>query len=243
MKKLFFFLNISILLAGCNPVNCGNGVQDGDETGVDCGGGCPPCQTTPSNSVTDADGNVYPTVIIGTQEWMAENLKTTKYCNGDSIPNVADDITFDTGAWVNYQNDIQYEEKYGKLYNWYAVNDSRNVCPCGWHVPTDAEWTTLTDYLGGEEVAGAKMKSSSTMDWPSQLTGTATNESGFSALPGGYGTEGGSFNSAWTGGWWWSSTENTPVNAFHRELYYQVSDVQRYISNKGTLQSIRCIKD
>jgi uncharacterized protein (TIGR02145 family) len=224
-------------------VNCGNGVQDGDETGVDCGGGCPLCQTNPSNSVTDADGNVYPTVIIGTQEWMAENLKTTKYCNGDSIPNIADEPASDSGAWVSYQNDSQYEELYGKLYNWFAVNDSRNICPCGWHVPTDAEWTELTDYLGGEEVAGAKMKSSGPMDWPSQLTGAATNESGFSALPGGYSSNGFSFNSVSTGGWWWSSTENTTVNAWYRELFYLNGTVQRYYNNKGFMVSIRCVKD
>jgi len=189
MKKLFFIASVGLLFS-CNTADCTNGEQDGNETGIDCGGDCPPCPTptpTPTAPVTDIDGNEYATIQIGTQVWMAENLRTTKYCNGDPIPNVTDSlqwVNLATGAWAHNNNYSQYENLYGKLYNWYAVDDSRNICPCNWHVPTDAEWTTLIDYLGGEGVAGGKMKSTGTQYWLSPNT-DATNESGFSGLPGG----------------------------------------------------------
>src|SRR5665648_943598 len=108
---------------------------------------------TPSGTVTDIDGNVYKTVTIGTQVWMAENLKTTKYRNGDPIPNITDATAWTnltTGAYCNNNNDANYATTYGRLYNWYAVNDIRNIAPAGWHIPTKAEWTTLTTYLGGQ---------------------------------------------------------------------------------------------
>ncbi|NDF60572.1 MAG: hypothetical protein EB100_05775, partial [Crocinitomicaceae bacterium] len=116
-------------------------------------------------NISDNDGNTYKTVYIGTQQWMAENLKVTKYNDGTSIPNISNNTQWSnltTGAWSYYNNDVANNAKYGKLYNWYAVspttNGNKNVCPTGWHVPTDAEWTVLTDYLGGENVAGGKMK-------------------------------------------------------------------------------------
>ena len=139
-------------------------------------------------TMTDQEGNVYKTIVIGTQEWMAENLKTSIYRNGDVIENVTNNVQWSnltTGALASYNNDSQYDCPYGKLYNWYAVADPRHVCPTGWHEPTDGEWTMLTDYLGGEAVAGGKMKSTFTQYWL-YLNQYATNESGFSALPGGY---------------------------------------------------------
>lgn len=153
------------------------------------------CEKNPINSkkektgtVTDIDGNIYQTIKIGTQWWMAENLKVTHYRNGDSIPNVTDETAWSnltTGAYGNYNNDDDISNTYANLYNWYAVNDSRNIAPIGWHIPTDAEWQTLVDYLGGESVAGSKMKETGTEHWRSPNVGT-TNESGFSALPGDY---------------------------------------------------------
>jgi uncharacterized protein (TIGR02145 family) len=140
-----------------------------------------------TNTVTDIDGNIYHTVTIGTQVWMVENLKTTKYRNGDPIPNVTGNAwaALTTGAYCWYNNDAAtYKATYGALYNWYAVADSRNIAPTGWHVPTDAEWTTLTTFLGGESVAGGKLKETGTNHWTSPNTG-ATNETGFTALPGG----------------------------------------------------------
>ncbi len=142
-------------------------------------------QTT--NSVTDIDGNIYETVQIGSQIWMKENLRTTKYANGDVIPNVTDGNQWSnltTGAWSCYSNNNQIQNLFGNLYNWFAVADQRNICPTGWHVPSDVEWITLTDYLGGESVAGGKMKSTA-IYWQSPNQ-DATNESGFSGLPGGF---------------------------------------------------------
>jgi uncharacterized protein (TIGR02145 family) len=200
----------------------------------------------PGAGVTDIDGNQYPSVIIGTQEWMAENLRTTSYANGDPIPNVTDDTQWyylTTGAWVHYNNDSQYENPYGKLYNWHTVNDSRNVCPVGWHVPSDAEWTVLSDYLGGATVAGGKMKSIGTQYWQSPNT-DATNESGFSGLPGGsYHYYGGfSFIEIGKEGCWWSSTESGPTIALYRSLFYASDNVSSYADGKLNGFSIRCLK-
>jgi uncharacterized protein (TIGR02145 family) len=199
-------------------------------------------------TMTDQQGNVYKTIVIGTQEWMAENLKTTIYRNGNAIANVTGnnqwaDLT--TGAWCYYNNNSQYDCPYGKLYNWYAVADSRNVCPTGWHVPTDAEWTTLTSFLGGETVAGGKMKSTGLQYWfsPNQA---ATNESGFSGLPGGYRYYGGSysFGSVGSGGDWWSSTQSSSPNAWSRGLGYSSGSAGRYdVGSKRAGFSVRCLRD
>jgi uncharacterized protein (TIGR02145 family) len=134
------------------------------------------------------NGYTYSSVVLGNgQEWMSENLRTTNYRNGDPIPTGLDNATWSTttsGAYAIYNNDNANDAIYGKLYNWYAVADPRHVCPTGWHEPTDGEWTTLTDYLGGAAVAGGKMKTTGLQYWISPNT-DATNESGFSGLPGG----------------------------------------------------------
>jgi Fibrobacter succinogenes major domain (Fib_succ_major). len=147
-----------------------------------------------------------------------------------------------TGAWVHYDNDSQYENPYGKLYNWYTVDDPRNVCPTGWHVPTDAEYTLLTDYLGGGSVAGGKMKSTGTQYWLSPNSG-ATNESGFSGLPGGYRLYYGTFGTIGESGYWWSSTEVDTSNAWYRNLDYYYGYVYRvnYLKKNGF--SVRCLRD
>lgn len=206
-------------------------------------------------SVTDQDGNIYATIVIGDKEWMAENLRTSTYCNGDQIPNVTngdDWVNLSSGAWVHFENSSQYENPYGKLYNWYTVDDARNICPCGWHVPTDAEWTELTDYLGGELVAGVKMKSTGTIsagtglwaDFESDFNEEATNESGFSGLPGGSrGAEG--YYGLENSGFWWSSTESDPSNlAWCRSLHYYFGNIGRSGLDKGDNGfSVRCVKD
>jgi uncharacterized protein (TIGR02145 family) len=200
---------------------------------------------TPGAGVTDIDGNQYTTVIIGTQEWMAENLRTNTYANGDPIPNVTDANQWQnltTGAWAHYNNDSQYENPYGKLYNWYTVADPRNVCPTGWHVPSDAEWTVLSDYLGGESVAGGKMKSTGTQYWQSPNT-DATNESGFSGLPGGYRYINGTFNLIGYYGYWWSSTEYGTFSAWLRTLDYYIGDVYGNYPSKTDGLSVRCLRD
>ncbi|MBN2788937.1 MAG: fibrobacter succinogenes major paralogous domain-containing protein [Candidatus Delongbacteria bacterium] len=137
-------------------------------------------------SVTDIDGNVYATIGIGSQIWMAENLKVTHYRNGDPVPNLTDNTEWSNttdGAYCYYNNDPNLAEVYGLLYNWYAVKDNRNIAPEGWHVPTEEEWDILINWLGGEEIAGSKLKESGNAHWISNSD--ADNESGFTGLPGG----------------------------------------------------------
>jgi uncharacterized protein (TIGR02145 family) len=197
----------------------------------------------------DIDGNVYTTVTIGTQTWTVENLRVSRYTNGDPIPNVTagnDWINLTTGAWCWFYNDFQYEGIYGKLYNWYVINDPRSLCPAGWHVPADTEWQVLIDYLGGWEVAGAKLKSTGTLEagtglWASPNTG-ATNESGFTALPGGMRDSDSQFHFLNSIGHWWSSTELSPEAAWERVLYYDGIHVARHGFDKRRGFSVRCIK-
>ena len=178
---------------------------------------------TPSGvTVTDTDGNVYHTVIIGEQVWMSENLKTTKYRNGNPIPKVSDGTTWSNhsiGAYCNYNKYEDNSTTYGRLYNWYAVNDSRNIAPTGWHIPSDAEWTTLTTYLGGECVAGGNLKETGITHWQSPNTG-ATNKTGFTALPGGYRHCNGDFFCMCRNASFWSSTEHNCNDARYRKLGY-----------------------
>jgi uncharacterized protein (TIGR02145 family) len=184
-------------------------------------------------------------VTIGTQIWMTKNLDVENYRNGDSIPEVRDTSTWaalTTGAWCYYENNSAYGITYGKLYNWYAVNDSRGLAPSGWHVPTDAEWSTLTTYLGGVSVAGGKLKESGTTHWQSPNTG-ATNESCISALPGGYRYGNGSFYGIGNYGSWWSSSELDTSYAWNRYLYYNDANIRRYNFSKEAGFSVRCVQD
>ncbi len=196
------------------------------------------------NTVTDIDGNVYNTVTIGTQVWMKENLKVSKYKNGDVIPTNLDSAAWYTtpsGAFAIYNNDAANNTIYGKLYNWYAVADPRGLCPAGWHVPSDAEWTTLENFLGDRSVAGGKMKAVSSL-WQSPNTG-ATNESGFSGLPGGLRLNFGAYNFIGYYGLWWSSTEYSSAYAWSRLLNYDggYSDRNNLLKQNGF--SVRCLRD
>jgi len=203
---------------------------------------------------TDIDGNMYNTITIGTQTWMAENLKTTKYNDGTLIPNVTDNTAWaglSTGAYCDYDNTPSNSTTYGRLYNWYAVdnnastkdasNGSKNICPAGWHVPTDTEWTTLTTYLGGLDVAGGKLKETGTTHWNTPNT-DATNSSGFTALPGGY-RFGNTFTYIGTTGYWWSLTEDGTGTVWTRYIYFSGSSVYRVGSSKAGGFSVRCIRD
>lgn len=197
------------------------------------------------NSLSDQNGNVYATIQIGAQVWMAENLGATTYANGDPIPNVTNSTQWTgltTGAWSYYNVNSSYDNPYGKLYNWYAVADPRNVCPMGWHVPTDAEWTVLTTFLGGQSVAGDKMRSSGYQYWTFPNTG-ATNESGFSGLPGGMRNALGSSTGLNTRGYWWSSTELNAFTAFGRDLLYSNPNLYQDVPSKEQGNSVRCIMD
>jgi uncharacterized protein (TIGR02145 family) len=193
--------------------------------------------------VQDESGNSYKTLEIGSQVWMAENLKSDRYSNGEFIPNVKVEWSnLNTGAWCNHDNSKQNEDIYGKLYNWYAVVDSRNVCPLGWHVPRDEEWVLLIDYLGGKEVAGGKMKSTYTPLWKSPNK-SATNESGFSGLPGGYRSYVGDFSSVGNYGSWWSSSESSYPSAWSLDLDYSSGNADRHRNDKQYGFSVRCLKD
>ncbi len=202
---------------------------------------------TGSGMVTDIDGNQYLTVTIGSQTWMRENLRTTRYRNGDPIPEVllnSDWAALASGAWSWYANDPEKDMPYGKLYNWYAVKDGNGLCPTGWHEPTDAEWTILTTYLGDLSVAGGKMKITGTIEagtgyWSEPNTG-ATNESGFTGLPGG--NRSGAFDNRGNGGLWWSSTESG-ANAWYRALIYDGGHVIRSHVDKTYGFSVRCLRD
>jgi uncharacterized protein (TIGR02145 family) len=194
-------------------------------------------------SITDIDGNVYRTVIIGKQEWMAENLKTSRYRTDIPIPHVTDTdelVNATTGAWVNYNNEEANDETYGKLYNWYAVDSSEGICPEGWHVPSDKEWTQLINYLGGKDNAGCKMKEAGTDHWESPNT-CANNRSGFTGLPGGYHDPTGFVNLGRYGAWW-SSAENQDEGLFY-SLNYNNSSVYQLSQTKSNAISVRCVRD
>jgi uncharacterized protein (TIGR02145 family) len=198
-------------------------------------------------TVTDIDGNVYKTITIGTQTWMAENLKVTRYQNGDSISRVNEDVPWsnlDAGAYCIYLNNSDKGAIYGKLYNWYSLKDTRNICPSGWHVPTDAEWEVLYSYLGGYETSTSeKMRETGITHW-AYINDDATNESGFTGIPGGMRDYGGLFTDVGQMGFWWSSS---PANDYYDldAMYYYVdnSGVSRGVGSKRNGMSVRCVKD
>ena len=200
---------------------------------------------TASTTVTDADGNLYRTVNIGTQTWLVENLKTTKCNDGTAIPNVTDGTAWPvltTPAYCWYKNDTATNKAtYGALYNWYVVNTNK-LCPTGWHMPTDAEWSALTTYLGGESVAGGKLKETGTIHWISPNTG-ADNSSGFTALPGGIRIGNGTFDLIRYYGSWWSSSEVNKTRAWHRYVGYTDRFVSRTVNDSCEGLSVRCLRD
>ena len=177
-------------------------------------------------------------IKIGVQTWSSKNLEVTKYRNDDAIPQVQDKnawANLRAGAWCYYENDATNGTTYGKLYNWYAVNDPRGLAPKGYHIPTDAEWTILTDNLGDE--AGTKMKSSS--DWDDD--GHGTNTTGFTGLPGGCRLDNGDFKHIGAYAIWWTSSEHSASSAWYRYFYSIVSNVDRNGSDKRVGFSVRCL--
>ena len=210
------------------------------------------------DGVTDIDGNFYTSVIIGNQEWMAENLRVAHYSSGDAIPTNLSDLQWietEIGAFAIYPDSLveginskeEMVAAYGKLYNWYAVDDSRGLCPTGWHVSTDDEWTTLVNYLGRSEFAGGKLKSTRTApDDPHPRWGMpgrrGTNESGWSGLPGGDRGTNGKFYLLGYHGHWWSSEAGTNT-AWTRLMEYRFHYVDRYFAAKWAGHSVRCLRD
>lgn len=207
-------------------------------------------------TVTDIDGNVYKTVQIGNQLWIAENLRTTKFSNGKPIPKTNDKANWKglmSGGACFYDDQSSNGKIYGALYNWYAVR-AQKICPTGWHVPSDAEWDTLAVALGGTKIGvtrreeiellevGGKLKSTDTTFWQDPNTG-ATNESGFSALPGGYRTSGGVFEQKGSSGYWWSSSISNSYGSFCRFMKYNSASLNKINLSKTYGFSIRCTKD
>lgn len=218
--------------------------------------------------VKDIDGNVYSTIVIGNQTWMVENLRTTRYRNGDPIlttnpatldvssqekinPLVGKDLStpaqIEAGTsddqlpkyqWA-YQGDEANALVYGRLYTWYAVADKRNICPEGWHVSTDKEWTILIDYLGGNATAGGLLKETGTAHW-ADPNGGATNQSGFTALPAGGRNTDGSFSNQGKYGAWWTSSPGVYRHIEHDDPYTYRN---YYYNSKLMGYSVRCIKD
>jgi uncharacterized protein (TIGR02145 family) len=208
--------------------------------------------TTPCDcpaTVTDINGNSYNTVIIGNQCWMAENLKVSKYNNGDDIGTTnsaaldISNLTTPKYQWA-YSGVETNAGIYGRLYTWFAATDSRKIAPSGWHIPSDAEWDELTLYLGGNSVAGGKMKSTGLTYWETPNTG-ASNTSGFSALPGGNRNFSGPFFDKGFHAAWWSSTVNTNGdNGNYRMIHKDEIQVRTgYYADKKAGLSVRCIKD
>ncbi len=252
MKKHFFTIVVLIMFLSCQNDD-GTSTNNNPDPAV-------------NGTVTDIDGNVYKTIKIGTQTWMAENLTVTKYRNRDDIRQAFSSPPRTSGQrWEEINNEsigalCAYEDKssnqvtYGLLYNWYAVSDPRGLAPEGWHIPTKEEWITLSEYLGGDNLAGGQLKA--TTLWASPNTG-ATNSSGFRALPGGSRnnhyiprlTDGvGVFSRLLTSGYWWSSTSIDEKNAESVSLSYYddkfvIGAFADFYSDKGYGLSIRCIKD
>jgi len=200
-------------------------------------------------TVTDIDGNVYNTVIIGSQVWMKENLKLTRMNDGTTITIITDNDLWNnstTPAYCWFNNDEKNKEGYGALYNWYAVNSGK-LCPEGWHVSTDEEWTELTNIFGGEALAAGKLKATGTVEggdglWKSPNL-NANNESGFSALPGGDRITNGFIDQIGEWGFWWTSTSYSETHAWVRDMGANYSEVSRYRSLKTSGLSVRCLMD
>lgn len=195
-------------------------------------------------TVTDIDGNVYHIITIGTQDWLVENLKVIHFRNGDPITNVTDPTAWfnlTTEAYCYSNNDGNLGTTYGCLYNWYAVYDTRNICPIGWHVPSDNEWSILTSYLGGAGYA-YKLIETGTAHWLAPNT-EATNETGFTGLPGGYRDSGGIFISIGVEADWWSSTEQLPTSAWARRIFNNSSSLGSLGTSKRNGYSVRCVRD
>jgi len=199
-----------------------------------------------AQTVTDFDGNVYDTVVIGSQVWLKQNLKVTHFRNGDLIPNVTDVAAWPgmtSGARCYYDNDsATYDSVYGALYNWHAVNNSNGLCPQGWHVPSDAEWTTVESFLGGSAIAGGKMKEAGTLHWKAPNVG-ATNVSGFTGLPGGMRGMGSLYETLTENGLWWTSTPQNNMYVWSRYFWYLFAGVDRNPTPKTLGLSVRCIAD
>jgi len=199
---------------------------------------------TASTTISDIEGNIYNTVSIGNQIWMASNLSTSRYRNGAYIPYILNSnqwASTKTPALSFYNHDNNFETNYGKQYNWYAVTDAQGLCPIGWHIPTNNEWTILSDFLGGLNLAGGRMKATGTQYWSFPSNGS--NSSGFTGLPGGFRNVDGTFGILGYNGFWWSATEENEQRAINRSIIYTDNLLSAGSSSKNQGFSVRCLKD
>jgi len=256
MKKIFLAFILGSALFSCKK-ETNTPTTNGNSNTIDTKNLSNKPTSGYGQNITDVDGSSYKTIYIGKQQWMAENLKTSKYSDGTLIPNITDNVLwfYDTiGAWANYNNDVSNNAKYGKLYNWYAVNrganGNKNICPTGWHVPSYAEWIVLRDYLGGgSTIAGGKMKEVGTTNWNSPNT-NASNTSLFTALPGGlrigsHYNESYGFENMGKEGFWWSSnsSDSSTYSAWSFTLSSTSQDLHISEISSDIGLSVRCIKD
>lgn len=257
------FLIIPGISAANGSGNSGNGDTQSGQIAHSCGALSVHNPNLLYGTLVDQEGNVYKTITIGTQEWMAENLNTSIYRNGEPIPNVIVDSEWEgvsTGAWCHYNNDDSYSCPFGKLYNWYTCVDARQLCPTGWHVPNDAQWKTLIGYLDStlfanpdamnpdavgiiSGIAGGMMKSTGSQYWVGANDG-ATNEIGFSGLPGGFRSSNGTFYSTGQFGHFWSASERWPAEAAwsYYLVYFAATSTRSFNSEKEGF-SVRCLRD
>jgi uncharacterized protein (TIGR02145 family) len=197
------------------------------------------------NFITDIDGFNYDIIVIGNQTWLADNLKTTRYRDGSVIPLIPSTYTWascTTGAYSSYDNNNANVSIYGALYNWYAVADSRGLCPACWHVPTNEDWTVLTTFLGDLSVTGGKMKETGTGHWASPNTG-ADNSSGFTGIGAGFREYTGSYYAIKELAYMWASTEYSSTHGIGRKLFYNTASTSFSGNLKQSGFSVRCIKD
>ena len=241
-SKLLFFLPL-ILLSCCKhdliPEPVPNNPLNGKTTAI----------FNPSKkygTVIDIDGNAYKTIVIGTQTWMAENLRVTRYSNGDSVPNVTDTAKWMNlldGAYCNYNNTSSLDTiaTYGRLYNWYAATDSRNIAPKGWRVANAEDWLILFDYLGGDTIASNKLKEAGSIHWRDPFH--SDNSSGFTALPGGFIDKANPFDGLRFFGCWWVASDYDNVKAPFFFLFFYDSKIWKGFNYKLNGYSLRCIKE
>jgi uncharacterized protein (TIGR02145 family) len=249
MKKIVISISLFFTLISCKKENTTtstnneNNITDTVKTNVAVGKQGP--------SISDVEGNSYKTVYIGAQHWMAENLKTSSYNDRTLIPNVTENtqwVNLTSGAWCYYENDETKNPKFGKLYNWFTLNsnynENKNVCPTGWHIPSKIEWNLLVDNLGGELVAGGKMKEIGSQYWKTPNT-SATNESLLSVLPSGSLSSGQFYNTLGKYADFWTSSVDNNGRAFALYLSYNSSEIKYHSGDYANSDgySVRCIKD
>jgi uncharacterized protein (TIGR02145 family) len=245
-KKIIFSFYVFLMILTLNA--CDKAVDDPNLNGKS---GITFNSSLTYGTMTDQDGNTYKTIQIGNQTWMAENLRTTKYNDGSAIANVTDIEswkTLTTGAYANVNNTAKADSilLFGRLYNWYALNTGK-LAPTGWHVATYAEWNTLLTYLGGENIAGGKVKEVGTNNWKADNTG-ATNETGFTAIPAGYcsyidWTGRKNFESIGMGAYFWEKGNAASQTSGSLYLFYNTAKLTRATTYKSSGLSVRCIKD